>query len=164
MVLPQGKAGMVPIVLSFVIAFYLTIIPMPDWAVAYRPPWVSLVLIYWCLAIPEKVGVITGWLLGIALDSLSGSMLGENALTLSVVAYLSHHIYNRLRVFPIWQQALVVLAILLVQYLISFWIRSSFGHSPAGYLFWVPPLIGASIWPWLFIVLYDVQHRFRMAR
>lgn len=160
MVLPQRKTSMVFIVLSFLAAFYLTIMPIPIWAEAYRPPWVALLLIYWCLALPDKIGVAVGWLIGIGMDVLTGTMLGENALTLAVIAWISLYMHNRLRVFPGWQQAVVVLAMLLLQTLLSFWIRSSFDHMPASYLFWAPPFIGAFVWPWLYIILNAFQSRF----
>ena len=44
------------IVLTFVIALLLTVIPLPDWARYLRPDWVGLVLIYWCMALPDRVG------------------------------------------------------------------------------------------------------------
>ena len=46
---------------SFLVAFILTATPLPDWALPWRPAWIAMVLIYWCIALPERVGVITGW-------------------------------------------------------------------------------------------------------
>jgi len=162
MVLQHQKSSMTMIVITFLIAFYLSIVPMPEWAEGYRPPWVSLVLLFWCIAVPDRVGVASGWLVGISLDALSGVTLGENALTMAVLAWITLHIYKLLRVFPIWQQALVILAMLLLQNLLSFWIRSSFDQMPNTWVYWAPPLIGAVIWPWLYIMMSDVQRRLRV--
>jgi len=163
MVLPQRRRGGAIILFSFLTALYLMVLPMPDWAIPYRPPWAALVLIYWSLALPQRYGVFTGWILGLTLDAMSGAMLGENALTLAVIGYICQSIYNRMRVFPFWQQALVVLAMLLLQHLIDYWIRSSFDQTPGTMLFWVSPVIGAVIWPWLYVVLRDVRRRFHVA-
>ena len=46
------------IVATFLVALLLTVVPLPDWLRPARPDWVGLVLIYWCLALPERVGVI----------------------------------------------------------------------------------------------------------
>ena len=47
---------------TFVIALLLTALPMPESAAIWRPAWVALVLIYWCMAVPERVGVAVGWI------------------------------------------------------------------------------------------------------
>ena len=49
------------IALSFLAAFMLTAMPLPEWALPWRPAWIAMVLVYWCMALPERVGVITGW-------------------------------------------------------------------------------------------------------
>lgn len=164
MLMPTKQRGGGIILFTLLVALYLAILPIPTWAAEFRPPWASLVLIYWCLATPERVGVLSGWLLGLTLDSLTSVSLGENALSLSITAYICLQIFNRVRVFPLWQQALVVFSLLLLQYMISFWVRSSFGHMPTTLLFWVPPITGALIWPWLFVVLRDTRRRFNIAR
>ncbi len=64
------------IVLSLLIALVLTLLPLPPWAAPYRPDWVALALIYWCLALPERVSVGIGWSMGLLLDGLSGTLLG----------------------------------------------------------------------------------------
>ena len=59
------------IILSFIFGLMLAIMPLPAWAVAWRPDWAAMILIYWCIAIPQRVGVTTGWLVGIFLDVLN---------------------------------------------------------------------------------------------
>jgi rod shape-determining protein MreD len=49
------------IALSLVIALMLTALPLPEWAVNWRPAWVAMVLIYWCMALPERVGIGVRW-------------------------------------------------------------------------------------------------------
>jgi rod shape-determining protein MreD len=63
-ILARHHGGSV-IALTFLLALLLTIIPLPEWLRYLRPDWVGLVLIYWCLALPERVGVSTGWLMGL---------------------------------------------------------------------------------------------------
>ena len=70
------------IVASFAAAFVLTGLPMAGWAAPWRPPWVALVLLYWCFAVPERVGVLAGWGCGLVLDVLVGTLVGQHALAL----------------------------------------------------------------------------------
>ncbi len=60
------------ILASFVLAMMLAIIPLPDSVRLLRPDWVSLVLVYWCMAVPERIGVGSGWIVGLFLDALYG--------------------------------------------------------------------------------------------
>lgn len=159
----NGRArGYWLIVLSFAIALLLTIMPLPDWARPFRPQWVTLTLIYWCLALPHRVGVITGFILGILLDVSTGTLLGQHALGLSLVAFFTIQIHQRVRVFPLWQQALVVLVLLIVEHLLSLWVLGAIGRRPPGLSYWLIPVIGALLWPWIYILLRDLRRRFRV--
>ncbi len=59
---------------TFLVAYLLVLLPGPEWSARFRPNWVALVLIYWCIAAPGRVGIGTGWLVGIILDLLYGSL------------------------------------------------------------------------------------------
>ena len=80
MALTTRSQGGLTIALSFFVALILTIIPLPDWMASFRPEWVALTLIYWSMALPQRVGVGIGWGLGLALDVLKGALLGQHAL------------------------------------------------------------------------------------
>jgi rod shape-determining protein MreD len=108
------RRGGVVILLSFLVAFLLMVLPLPEWARSFRPQWYTLVLIYWCMASPQRVGVGVGWLTGIIVDVLTGTLLGQHALSLSVIAYITQKLHQRLRLFPIWQQSLSIFSLLLI--------------------------------------------------
>ena len=104
---PTG-ADVLIIAATFFLALFLAVLPLPEWAAAWRPAWVAMVLVYWCMTLPERVGVGTGWLIGLLLDALHGTPLGQNAAALAIAAYVSAKNYRRLRLFPVAQQALWV--------------------------------------------------------
>ncbi|MEE9421792.1 MAG: rod shape-determining protein MreD [Gammaproteobacteria bacterium] len=148
------------IVFTFALAMVLTIAPLPESLHAYRPDWVGLVLIYWCFALPERVGVFSGWLAGLLLDVLTSGLLGQHALALCLVAYLTIKIHQQVRVFPLWQQALAVLILLAVHQLVLLWTNSVIGRPGPGLIFWIAPLIGAAIWPLIYSLLRALRHGF----
>lgn len=151
------------IVLSFIVAFLLTSIPLPVWVEPFHPDWLCLVLIYWCIALPQRVGMGIAWLLGLLQDVARGTLLGQHALALVVVAYLSLRMHRRLRLFPLWQQSLSVLALLLIEQILVSWVNGISGHPPHNLGYLAPALGGMLAWPWVFILLRDLRQRFRVA-
>ncbi len=142
-----------PIVASLALALVLSIIPLPELLEPLRPYWVAMVLIFWCL---ETQGIITlgaAFVLGLVLDLLSGSLLGMHALGLVILTYLVTRFRPRLRFFPPWQQALSVLALLINDRIIVLWIVSLRGDSMPAASYWLAPVVGMLVWPWLFLLL-----------
>lgn len=148
------------ILVTLAVAMLLTILPMPAWAEQLRPQWVAMTLIYWCLVAPERVGVFWAFGTGVVLDVISGTLLGQHALTLAVVAYLAVELHKRIRAYPLWQQALSVWVLLLVDRLLSLWVLGATGQPTPTLSYWFPAFVGMLLWPWLFIVLRDVARRF----
>jgi rod shape-determining protein MreD len=151
------------IVLSFVFAFYLSILPFPVWAESWRPEWVALVLIYWAFALPSRVGVAAGWCAGLALDVLEGVTLGQHALSLTILAYLAGRLHRRVRVFPFWQQALSVLVLVGINLLAVRMVQSTGAQAETSLLYWAPSLVSALLWPWLFSMLRFLQRYFHVS-
>lgn len=147
---------------TLVLAMLLALLPMPVSAQDFRPPWLALVLIYWCLALPQRVGIGWAWVCGLLVDVLSGALLGHHALGLSVMAYLVLQLHQRIRIFPFVQQSFSVLVLLLVERLLSLWVLGTTGQPTPGVWYWMPALVGAALWPWLYIVLRDVRRRFQV--
>lgn len=150
------------ILLSFIVSLMLTIIPLPDMLQYLRPEWSALVLLYWCMALPQRIGVGVGWVAGLFLDVLKGALLGQHALGLAVVAYLTLQLHQRIRVYPLWQQALTVLMLLNLYQLLLVWFDGITGQPSKGLAYWLPPLAGMLIWPWIFLLLRHLRRRYKV--
>ena len=161
MTLARHQNGVVILIL-FVIALVLTVVPLPDWVRDFRPQWVTLMLIYWCIALPQRVGVGTAWTLGVFEDVLTGTLMGQHALGLSVTAFLALRLHQRIRIFPLWQQSLSVFVLLLVEHLLSLWVIGATGQPTPSLWYWMPTLVGLFLWPWFYIVLRDIRRRFKV--
>lgn len=151
------------VALSVLVALMLSIVPLPEWLEAYRPEWPVLVLIYWGLAVPQRIGVGYGWLTGLLIDVLKGGLLGQHALALSVVMFLTLNLHQRIRVYPLWQQALSILMLNALYQLLILWFDGITGQSPKGWDYWMPSLTGMLLWPWVFLVLRDLRRRFKVS-
>ena len=158
-----ARNGTWVILISLVVALFLTILPWPIWAEEFRPQWLTMTLIYWSLALPNRVGVFWGWVAGLVLDVVSGTVLGQHALSLSVTTYLAVELHPRVRVFPLLQQAVSVWVLLLVERLLSLWVIGATGQPTPTLWYWMPTFVGMLLWPWVFILLRDVRRRFAVA-
>jgi rod shape-determining protein MreD len=149
----------IPIAISLLMALALTIAPVPDLMAPTRPEWVLLVLIYWGMAFPRRVGILSAFVAGLLLDVLQHQLLGQNALSLAVAMYLVLQVYPRLRVFPVWQQAVAVALLVALVKLLNLWIRGATGFPPGSALYWSPVLTSALVWPLIYHLLRDARRR-----
>ena len=155
--------GMWVIALTYVAALVLTIWPLPHWFEPFRPAWVALTTIYWCLWLPQRVGVIVGFTAGLLLDALAGTLLGEHALALVILAWMALWTHLQVRVFPWWQQSFVVMCMLLVYSFLLFWVDGMLGYTTGAGLRWTPVLVSALLWPWAVQVLMRVQRHYQVS-
>lgn len=158
----QGPGGYWVILLSFLAASVLSVLPLPDWLAWGRPEWMALVLIYWVIALPHRVGIITALLLGVFLDVLEGAVIGQNALSLSLLALLSLTLYQRLRVFALWQQSGVVLILVGINQLLCQWVQQLEGAGATSLLFLLPAVSSALLWPLVLQSLRGLRRHYRV--
>jgi len=156
------RQGSVIIILTFIVALMLTIMPLPDWAEEIRPLWVAMVLMYWCMALPLRVSVGAGWVMGLLLDVVNDAVLGQYALALAFIAFLMAQLHQRLRVFPLWQQAIVVFVFCIIYNLIVLWIKGITGTAPSVWLIITPSFTSALLWPFVFLFLRHVRRFYRV--
>lgn len=157
-----GAQGYGIILLTFLIAYLLAVIPLPAWLIWARPEWVALALVYWTIALPHRVGIATGMVLGLGLDVLEGAVLGQNALALIAVALLSLVLYQRLRVYSLWQQASVVFMLVGINQLICQWVQNLQGIGAGSLLFLLPAVTSALLWPLALHVLRGLRRHYRV--
>jgi rod shape-determining protein MreD len=154
--------GIFWVALSMLIALMLTILPLPLWAAWFRPEWVLLVVIYWIIALPQRFNLGMAWCLGLVLDALSGTILGEHAMAMTIVAYVAVRQHRRIRVANIWQQSCTMGFFIALFQGIIFLIQAIVGQVPSSLLYWLPTITSMLFWPWIFIILRDWRRRFKI--
>jgi len=145
-------------------AFMLAIMPLPDWAVEFRPDWVTLVLIYWAMAAPTRIGVTVAWFTGLLLDVSYGTLMGQHAVGMVLVIYVIHIQHQRLRVASLLQQAIVIFVLLLVKQLLALWVDGMLGRAPHSWLYFMPTITSALLWPWTYLILRDLRRKFGITK
>lgn len=149
--------------LGLLVMVALALVPLPRGISAFRPDWVAVVLLYWSLTAPRRFSLLTAFWMGIVLDTLSGSLLGQHALALLVIVYLAERFHLRIRVFPLSQLGLTVLALLGLYEFILFWIDGVAGRTVPLMERWAPPLTGTLVWLSL-LAVFDTGRRESHAR
>ena len=138
-------------------ALILMLIPLPDWAGPWRPDWLAITLIYWAMARPEHLGVGLAWLLGLLVDVVYGTLLGQYALGFAILAFITIRFHTRARNYPIHQQAMFVGVTLLPYMIILLWIQGIQGEDPKSWTYWAPVLTSMLMWPIVYKVLRAVR-------
>ncbi|WP_426662820.1 rod shape-determining protein MreD [Rhodanobacter aciditrophus] len=143
-------------------ALLLMLVPLPAPLEPFKPYWPALVLLYWALESEDRVGLGLAFLLGLGADLFDGVLLGEQALRLTALVFIALRFRSRLRFFPMWQQALAVLALLLNDRILLLVVRVLSGAPVPPASWWIAPLVGAALWPFLFLLLDDLRARLRI--
>lgn len=144
-------------IITLLTALMLEAVPFPEDLVWFRPEWALLVILYWVIALPFKVGVGLAWFLGLMVDLLQGGIIGQHSLTYVIIAYTCAIFYKRLRMYHAWQQAFFVAMLISVNQLVDFWVDHYLGYAEPTLLIFMPAVITGLLWPWSFIILRSVR-------
>ena len=136
-----------PMYVSVVIGLTLSILPLPHWLDVARPDVLAIVVLYWAIMVPRAGGITLAFASGLALDAFKGVVLGQHALALSLATYVAIKLHLRIRIFPIWHQALTMFWLLALYEFVLFWIDGATGHPITNYARWIPAFTGALLWP-----------------
>ena len=145
------------IIMSFALALFLNFLPWRDLRVV--PDFVALVLVFWCIRQPRLVGLGVAWALGLITDAGNGVLLGQHALSYSVLAFLGIWLSRRILWFGPGLQALHIGAMLLAAQAVAVLVRIVAGDTFPGWALLVGPLAGAVLWPLVTWLLLRPQRR-----
>ncbi len=141
------------VVVSLLAAALLNILPVGLAGGYFQPDWVALVLIYWCLWDPERIGAGVGWGAGMLMDALDFGVLGRYALGKTVIAFIANRLSLRLRAYPMWQQCLGVGALVLLDTTVAEAVLYLLEREPGGLERWLTPLSSLLMWPLVVLTL-----------
>ncbi len=149
-----------PFIVTVLLALMLTLVPLPDALDPFRPDWVVLILIYWGMTAPRNYNVGSAWVIGILLDVAQGTLLlGQHALALCVIVYITIKFHLLMRVFPLLQLTATVFALLALYQFLLFWINGVAGETAPAISYWASVITGAIVWPFLSMFLSGVRFR-----
>ena len=139
--------------LSVFVALLLGLLPLPDLLQPLRPYWLALVVAYWVIEDPDRVGLGFAFAMGLLADLAFGGLLGEQALRLVVMAFILQRFRAQLRFFPLSQQALAIGGLLVNDRVVSAAVHFAVGEPQLPWTFWWAPLLGMLLWGPVFLLL-----------
>ncbi|HNP35990.1 MAG TPA: rod shape-determining protein MreD [Woeseiaceae bacterium] len=148
-----------PVVVTILIALALMMVPLPRGVDVFRPDWVAVLMIFWAFSLPRSYSVGVAFLLGIVIDVAQGTLLGQHALALVAVVYLTVKFHLLMRVFPLLQLMATVFALLALYQFLLFWVNGISNVSAPSVTYWGPVVSGTLLWPILFSFLNGLRYR-----
>jgi rod shape-determining protein MreD len=148
------------IVLTIALALLFNLLPWRN--TIGVPDLTAAVLAFWCIHQPRRVGIGVAWTLGLLLDVGNNALIGQHALGYSVLAFLALAVHRRIHWFPLWQQALHLLLLLLATQALTLVIRMVAGASFPGWTYFAGSFICAALWPALSFMLLLPQRQAEM--
>ena len=145
--------------ISILVGMLLEIVPLPHWTLWLRPAWVYMLIIFWVILVPQRVGVGTDFVVGLLMDLLTGTILGLHAFIYVLSAYVLMRFQPQLRNFPLWQQAIMIYLFLFFNVVLQTLVSRLISLQSVSLLFWLSPFIGAVFWIWMVLLLRDWQDR-----
>jgi len=147
---------------SIIVAFILQIMPMPASIDVYRPDWLLLILCYWTMALPNRVGVGATAVCGIVLDVLYGTSLGVHSFAMAIPVYLVAANYQRFRNYSVVQQAIMIFILSMLYHMVVYWLQYWLTGVQFRFEFLWPVVTSVFLWPWLFWFLRRYRRLLRV--
>jgi rod shape-determining protein MreD len=162
MIMPRGQQLLLPVNAFFMwgslfAALLLSMLPFG------RTPWmpdvVALVLVFWSIHQPHRMGMLTAFFVGLLVDVHQSAMLGQHALAYTVLSFLALAIHRRVVWYNVFSQALQILPLFVVSHATELMVRLIAGGVFPGYSLGFAPLLEVLLWPLASVVLFAPQKR-----
>jgi rod shape-determining protein MreD len=142
---------------SLAVALFLNLIPFGR--LPGVPDWVALVLTFWCIHQPLKIGMGVAFVLGLLMDVADASVMGQHALAYVLLAFTATGLSRRILWFPLVQQAAHVLPMLLGTQLMMLTVRLVGGAEFPGLFWFLSSFVATALWHPLTYLLLLPQYR-----
>jgi rod shape-determining protein MreD len=151
---------------TLLVALLLAVVHLPEswpqWLGWLRPAWVIMVLFFWVMELPHRVGLVSAWLLGVLLDVLYADPLGLNGAVLASVTYVGWRFYERFRMYSVVQQGGAVFALVLIGEIIRLLVQDLVFDRGWSWGVLIPAFTSFVVWPFLYLLLSRLKFQVRV--
>ncbi len=154
------------ILVTIGVAMVLAIMHLPEswpqWLGWIRPAWISLVIFYWVMELPHRLGLISAWIVGLCVDVLYADPLGLNGFLLAAITYFAWRFYERLRMYSVVQQCSVVFILIMASESVRMMVQDLVWDRGWTWAVTIPALTSTLLWPFVYLVLHRLQVQVRV--
>jgi len=136
-----------PLLISILLALVFSFVPLRGPAGFWRPLLLMLVVVYWLLAEPHRLGIGFAWLCGLLHDLLTGGIPGQQALALAVCAYVLQLSGQRLRHFSLWHHTVLVALLATLHQLVVVFVNLVLGRDAQHWYMFYAIASTTLLWP-----------------
>jgi rod shape-determining protein MreD len=126
---------------------------------AWAPDLLAVVLVFWGVHQPLRIGVGVAFFFGLMMDLHQGALLGQHAMAYTMLGFFAISMHRRLLWFPVPTQAVQVFPLLLAMHLLQLAVRMIAGGTLPGWSYLLAPVIEAMLWPVVSVLLLAPQRR-----
>ena len=149
------------IFISLCSGYILQYLPLTDFMSWFVPEWVLLIFIFWQMNSPKLINFWWVWPIGLLMDVQNANLLGTAVIGYAVVLYCLQLSYQRLRAFNVAQQTMVVFLLMSIYLLVTYWSNTIVDDINKPFSLWLPALVSALVWPWLYLLLSSINQKLR---
>jgi len=129
----------------------------PRWMGWLRPNWLLLVLFFWVLEVPHRVGLVAMWCVGLFVDVLTADPIGLNGAVLATITYIGWQFFERLRMYSVVQQGLIVFVLATAAEVAQVMVLDFGSDHPWAWSLLLSPLMTMLVWPFVFLLLLRLR-------
>lgn len=144
------------------LAFVLTVVQLPGWLFYFWPDWIALIVVYWALVVPKRIGPFVGFIIGTLVEVLFVRKFGVLGLGLATLAFIVNSTSQQLRVLSIWQQMVLIGVFVGIFKLLTGWLSGLVAGFTITPEYWYSLLGSVLIWPFAFILLEELRRAVRI--
>ncbi len=160
--MPRGNELLMPvnpvfIWVSLLLAMALNILPWGRWPGV--PDFLAVVVVFWNVHQPRRVGVGAAFVFGLIMDVHQGALLGQHALSYTLLSFFAITVHRRLLWFTVGSQAVQIVPLFVAAHAVSLLVRMAAGASFPGWSLMLAPVLEAWLWPVANFMLLAPQRR-----
>ena len=166
MIMPRGQQLLLPaspwfILMTLVVALFANMVFNISLVgnAAWVPDFLAVVLVFWCVHQPRWVGIGVAFLFGVITDVHQAALLGQHAMTYTVLGFLASMIHRLLLWFTVPSQAMQVLPVFVAAHALELTVRMMSGALFPGWMILIAPMAEALLWPLISVILLAPQRR-----
>ena len=163
MIMPRGSDQLLlpvnPLFIAFTLAVAFGVNLLPLGRQPAMPDLLAVVLVFWNVHQPRRVGVGVAFAFGLLMDVHQGALLGQHALAYTLLSFLAITIHRRLLWFGVAEQTLQIFPLFFGAHAVALLVRLLAGDMFPGWWLLLAPVFEALLWPVATLLLLAPQRR-----